>query len=153
VAILIIDEAQNVLSGTRDQQRRLLTVWRWLGNEMQIPIVAVGTPDTQRAIQSDEQLTNRFEPLALPLWRDDNEYRGLLRTLEALMPLKKPSRLARDFVAQKILGQAEGILGEIIAIVTKSAVQAIQTGRESISAEVIDEIRFTRATERRSLAR
>lgn len=67
--LLIVDEVHNVLSGTRGQQRRMLNVFRWIGNELQIPLVAVGTAEALRAFQSDEQLANRFEPFPLPPWR------------------------------------------------------------------------------------
>jgi hypothetical protein len=48
--MLVIDEAQNILPGSRDQQGRLLNMLRWLGNELQIPLVAVGTAEALRAI-------------------------------------------------------------------------------------------------------
>jgi len=53
---------------------------RWLGNELQIPLIAVGWRGLH-AIQSDDQLTNRFEPVPLPKWRAGKEYDQLLRTL------------------------------------------------------------------------
>jgi Cdc6-like AAA superfamily ATPase len=67
VHILIIDEAHNLLSGAALQQRRFLNLLRWLGNELQIQLVAVGTAEALRAIQSDDQMANRFSPFTLPL--------------------------------------------------------------------------------------
>src|SRR5258708_24892011 len=87
VRVVIIDEVHNLLSGSRLQQRRLLNLLRWLGNELQIPLIAVGTAEALHAIQSDDQLTNRFEPVPLPKWRAGKEYEQLLRTLEAVWPL------------------------------------------------------------------
>ena len=52
VRMLVIDELHNILSGARNQQRRLLNLLRWLGNELQIPLVGVGTP---RSAASDPQ--------------------------------------------------------------------------------------------------
>src|SRR5258708_34340681 len=88
VRVVIVDEVHNLLSGSRLQQRRLLNLLRWLGNELQIPLVAVGTAEALQAVQSDDQLANRFEPIGLPPWRDGDEYKLLLRTLEALLPLR-----------------------------------------------------------------
>lgn len=88
VRVLVIDEVHNVLSGSRLHQRRLLNLLRWLGNELQIPLVAVGTAEALHAIQSDDQLANRFEPIRLPPWRNGEEYRQLLSTLEAVLPLR-----------------------------------------------------------------
>jgi Cdc6-like AAA superfamily ATPase len=43
VRLLAIDEVHNLLCGSALQQRRFLNLLRWLGNELQIPLVAVGT--------------------------------------------------------------------------------------------------------------
>ena len=69
VQLLVIDEVHNLLCGTRDRQRRFLNALRWLGNELQIPLVAVGTAEAMRAIHSDDQLANRFTPFVLPPWK------------------------------------------------------------------------------------
>jgi type II secretory pathway predicted ATPase ExeA len=152
VRLLVIDEVHNLLSGTGTQQRRFLNLLRWLGNELQIPLVAVGTAEALRALQSDDQLANRFEPFALPPWRDGKEYRRLLCTLEAVLPLRRPSGLADGALAQKILTAAEGILGEVVAIVTRAAVLAVTSGTEAISAKMLDQIGFMSPSERRRVA-
>lgn len=152
VALLIIDEVHNLLSGSRLQQRRLLNLLRWLGNELQIPLVAVGTGEALHAIQSDDQLANRFEPVPLPKWRAGKEYEQLLRTLEAVLPLRKPSHLSEAVLAGKILSVSEGILGEVISIVTRAAVHAVSSGAEMISAKIIDKIGFVTPSHRRRVA-
>jgi len=152
VQLLILDELHNVLSGTRDQQRRVLNLLRWIGNELQIPIVAVGTAEALRALQSDEQLANRFEPFPLPPWRAGDEYRRLLLTLEAILPLRNPSEFTEPLVASKILSASEGILGEILTIITRAAVRAIETRTESITARIVDETAFIPPSERRRVA-
>lgn len=152
VSLLIIDEVHNLLSGVQLQQRRLLNLLRWLGNELQIPIIAAGTAEALHAVQSDDQLANRFEPIALPRWGDGEEYRQLLRTLEALLPLRRPSNLARPALAQKVLAAAEGILGEVVAILTRAAVRAVTTGTEAISVQMIEDCGFLSPSERRRVA-
>lgn len=149
VQMLVIDEVHNILSGSRDQQRRFLNLLRWLGNELQIPLVAVGTAEALRAIQSDDQLANRFTPFSLPPWTAGPEYLRLLNTLEAMLPLREPSRLEEPAFAQKLLSAAEGILGEVVSIVTIAAVTAVASGVERIRIEDIDSIGFMPPTERR----
>ena len=152
VRVLIIDEVHNLLSGSRLQQRRLLNLLRWLGNELQIPLVAVGTAEALHAVQSDDQLANRFEPVGLPPWRNGEEYQQLLSTLEAVLPLRRPSQLAKPVLAEKILSAAEGILGEVVSIVTGAAVRAVTSGTESITAKLIDETGFISPSRRRRVA-
>ena len=152
VRLLVIDEVHNILSGSRDQQRRFLSLLRWLGNELQIPLVAVGTSEALRAIQSDDQLANRFTPFSLPPWRLDAEYLRLLNTLEAMLPLREQSGLEEPAFAQKLLNAAEGILGEVVNLVTMAAVAAVAAGEERIRIERIDDIGFIPPTERRRVA-
>jgi len=152
VRLLVIDEMHNVLSGPALQQRRLLNLLRWLGNELQIPLVGVGTAEALRAIRSDDQLANRFEPVALPLWEEDEAYRRLLSTLEAVLPLRKPSGLAQAVLARKIFALSEGVLGEIVSIVTRAAVAAVTTGAEAISLRLIETCGFISPTGRRRVA-
>jgi type II secretory pathway predicted ATPase ExeA len=152
VRLLVIDEVHNILSGSRDQQRRFLNLLRWLGNELQIPLVAVGTSEALRAIQSDDQLANRFTPFSLPPWRLDPEYLRLLNTLEAMLPLRERSGLEEPAFAQKLLNAAEGILGEVVNLVTTAAAAAVAAGEERIRIERIDDIGFIPPTERRRVA-
>ncbi len=147
--VLIIDEAHNLLSGSHAQQRRFLNLLRWLGNELQIPLIAVGTAEALRAVQSDEQLANRFTPFTLKPWESGTEYTRLLNTLEALLPLRQPSGLADSDLAKRILMASEGILGEIVTMVVTSAVAAIRQGFESIRSEVLESITFIPPSERR----
>ncbi|MFC4523615.1 TniB family NTP-binding protein [Cupriavidus pinatubonensis] len=152
VRVLVIDELHNVLSGPVLQQRRLLNLLRWLGNELQIPLVGVGTAEALRAIRSDDQLANRFGPVALPLWDEDEAYRRLLSTLEALLPLRKPSGLAQPALAGKIFALSEGVLGEILSIVTRAAAVAVTSGAEAISPRLIEKTGFISPTGRRRVA-
>lgn len=152
VQVLIVDEAHNILAGAQIQQRRLLNLLRWLGNELQIPLVAVGTAEALRAIQSDDQLANRFEPIGLPPWRKGPEYQQLLSTLEAVLPLRRPSHLAHPVLAEKVLSAAEGILGEVVSFVTRAAVHAVSAGTEAITAKVLDETGFIPPSQRRRVA-
>jgi len=152
VSVLVIDELQNLLSGSRLHQRRLLNLLRWLGNELQIPLIGAGTPEALHAIQSDDQLANRFEPVRLQPWRNGEEYGQLLSTLEALLPLRRPSHLSAPALADKILSAAEGILGEVVSIVTRAAVRAVTSGTEAITAKLIDEMGFISPSQRRRVA-
>lgn len=51
---------------------------RYLGNELQIPLVGVGTREAYLAIRSDDQLENRFAPMVLHPWEVGEDTRSLL---------------------------------------------------------------------------
>ncbi len=111
--MLVIDEIQHVLAGPMLKQRHFLNVIKYLGNELQIPIVAVGTYDAFHAIGTDPQLANRFEPVLLPRWTMTEDYLRLLASFEVALALQRRSRLAQTTLAQKILSLTEGTIGEI----------------------------------------
>lgn len=149
VRLLAIDEFHNVLAGNRPQQHRFLNLLRWFGNELRIPVVAIGTVEALRAIQSDDQLANRFTPFGLPLWEMGPQYVRLLNTLEAVLPLRRASGLAAPALADRIMTLAEGILGEILTVVTSAAVHAITTGEERIRLETLEALTFVSPSQRR----
>jgi len=147
--LVIVDELHNLLSGTSMQQRRMLNLLRWLGNELRIPLVGVGTAEALQAIRSDDQLVNRFEPVPLPVWGNDDEYRQLLNTLEAILPLRRRSNLAGQALAGRILASSEGVLGEVIALIVRAAVEAVRSGTEAITPAILDRVGLSRPSERR----
>ncbi|VFT49906.1 TniB [Pseudomonas aeruginosa] len=91
VRMLVIDELHNVLAGNSVNRREFLNLLRFLGNELRIPLVGVGTRDAYLAIRSDDQLENRFEPMMLPVWEANDDCCSLLASFAASLPLRRPS--------------------------------------------------------------
>ena len=87
--LLIIDEIHHILAGHIAKQRQFLNVLKYLGNELQIPLVGVGTMDAVRAIQTDPQMANRIEPVALPRWEMNREFQMLLVLLRTIVAPSK----------------------------------------------------------------
>lgn len=148
--LLIIDEIQHVLAGSMNRQRTFLNVLKYLGNELQVPIVAVGINDAFRAIQTDPQLANRFEPVWMPRWKDGDEFDRLLFSFEQMLPLRKASDLTSTELANRLLGMSEGLLGELSRILVKAAVVAIQEKKERIDFRILDSLRWCAPSERKN---
>lgn len=151
VKILIIDEIHNILAGRSDSQREFLNVLRYLGNELRIPLVCVGTRDAYLALRSDPQLENRFEPFLLPVWRHGADYESLLASFVKLMPLKEPSNLVTPGISEKILAQSEGVLGEIATILRLAAEKAIKTHEEQITEKIMGSLDYLPPSERKKI--
>ena len=150
--ILIIDEIHHILAGNTSRQRAFLNVIKFIANELQISIVGVGTRDALNALQTDQQLANRFEPLLLPKWHMNEEYLRLLSSFELMLPLKKPSHLTNSDMATKILAMSEGVLGEAATILKKAAVDAIKSGQEKITKEVLEKLDWRSPSERKTFS-
>lgn len=147
--MLVIDELHNVLAGSGPQQRQFLNLLRFLGNELRIPLVCIGTKEAYLAIRSDDQLENRFEPFSLPLWTLDDEFSSLLASFAAVLPLRRASQLHLPDIAHYILSKSEGTIGEITTLLTRSAILAVETGSECIDRQILGLVDYSSPTERR----
>jgi hypothetical protein len=148
--LLVIDELHNMLAGPRAAQREFLNLLRFLGNELRIPIVCLGTKEAYYAISGDDQLENRFEPVGLPLWQDDAELASLLASFGAVLPLRHCSQLDDPDITRYILDQSEGTIGEIATLLTSAAMYAIERGVELIDRRVLAAADYRSPSVRRS---
>lgn len=150
--MLVIDEIHHILAGNLNRQRAFLNVIKYLGNELQVPIVGVGTKDAFRAIQTDPQLANRFEPALLPRWTFDDDFLRLLASFERMLPLSEPSNLHETSLATKLFSLSEGYLGELSTLLTLAGVAAVESGRERIDAKLVEGLGWVSPSERRRQA-
>jgi hypothetical protein len=147
--MLILDEIHNLIAGNLNKQRHFLYTIKYLGNELKIPIVGVGTKDALVALQTVPEMANRFEPAHLPRWDMGAEYQKLLVSFERMLPLKKPSSLVGAESAAKLLSMSEGLIGELSAILVKAAVKAIKGGDEQITVSLLKSLKWIPPSKRR----
>lgn len=150
--VLIIDEIHNILGGTAGKQREYMNAIKNLNNELEIPIVLVGTKDALNVTNTDTQISSRFRPMVLPLWSLDDEFDALIYGLERSLPLKKPSKLLEnDKLLEKILELSEGLIGEVVEIISSAAINAIRSGSEKISMKEIKDLHYVPLSQRRNI--
>ena len=142
---LIIDEIHNILAGSYKKHRYFLNVIKSFSNDLQMIIAAAGTYEALSALSADPQLYSRFARVELPKWTAGTAYDSLLSSFESTLPLKKPSNLVKADLASIILSGSEGLIGNIAAIVTESAVKAVQDKTERITAEILKSVVSKRA--------
>lgn len=138
VKMLIIDEFHSLLVGTPRQQRQVMNAIKMLCNELQIPIVGVGTRDAIRVLHTDPQHASRFDVAELPTWKLDKEFQKLLFQFQGILPLKKCSNLQSPELATRIHTISGGNLGNVHRLLTACAVEAINTGTEQITLDIIE---------------
>ena len=149
VRMLVIDELHNVLAGRDAGRREFLNLLRFLGNELHIPLVGVGTRDAYLAIRSDDQLENRFEPIVLPLWSEGPDTLSLLASFASSFPLRRPSPIATDEIARYLLARSEGTIGELSRLLTEAAVAAVDSGEEAVNHRTLTLASYAGPSERR----
>ena len=129
--MLVIDEIHSLQAGTIREQARFLNMLRFLGNELRIPLVCVGTAQARNALRTDDQLVRRFEAFALPPWREGEDLNGLMSTLTRTLPLRRQSQIDEKALTRmiKVTG---GITSGIFWILSQLAIAAIESGEERI---------------------
>jgi hypothetical protein len=135
--LLVIDEIHHAMVGPANQQRIVMNALKYLSNELQIPLVGVGTREAIRAVQADPQLASRFHRVELATWHMGREYRKLLASFERMLPLKRPSQLHKDPLATQLLAMSEGTIGELSTLLKIAAIYAVRTGIERIDKQAL----------------
>lgn len=148
-SVIVIDELQDIYHGNLREQRKFLAAIKHLGNELKIPIVGAGIPEVQRTISADPQMANRFETFRLDTWKLDEAFARLIMSFEKTLPLKEPSNLHKLNTRARLHYLSEGILGEVATIIERSAIYALEHGKEHIDIGMFDLIPYQLPSERR----
>lgn len=146
VRMLIIDELHSLLAGTATKQREVMNALKLLCNELCIPIVGVGTREAVRVLHTDPQHASRFDVASLPTWSLDKDFQRLLASFEKVLPLKNPSRLHAPELASKLHSISEGNIGNLHRLLVECAKEAIGSGADQITAEIIEKKKWIRPT-------
>jgi hypothetical protein len=153
VKMLLVDEIHHLIAGSLNRQRNFRNALKSLGNETKVAIVAAGTEDSYNAFNTDPQMSSRFTPEELPLWKPNNEFGQLLHSLERRTPLAKPSNLIDPGMMLEIHSRSEGTLGDMCDFFKELAVSAIRNKTEQITLESIRTLRWVPPSRRKQYKR
>lgn len=142
VQIMFLDEIHHILSGTANKQREFLNLIKYISNEAQVSIVALGTTEASFALKAERQLDTRFDKIIIPKWKYDDDFLRLLATIEKILPLEHQSDLTDDLLSSKIYQMSHGILGEVLKILKLAAINSIETGEEKISKKSLESLNY-----------
>lgn len=137
--MIMLDDFYNIGAGTPVRRKKFLNALRNLSNDLKLPIVVSGTPETLNVISVDPSIANRFKPVFLPKWHEGqmHEFARFVKSVEATLLLKKPCDLMNESALKRLLIFGEGLLGEIVGILKLLAESAVRSGKESIDADML----------------
>lgn len=153
VHMLIVDEIHHLITGSTNRQQEFRNAIKSLGNETGVCMVAAGTEDAYNAFNTDPQMSSRFTPEELPVWKPNNEFGSLLATLELRAPLKQASNLKDPATMLAIHTRSEGTLGDMVDLVKELAVDAIRNKIEQITFDRITSLRWVPPSKRKQYKR
>lgn len=144
VEMVILDEAQHLFYPPTVAAFRDLT--DWLKNFLEISkvcLVACGLPAAEMVINSNEQLRRRFSerlritPFSISDEEDFREFRGILKTFEAKLPLPVEMQLYESNLARRLHVASYGLLDYVVKTLEGAVFAAVSAGREVIDLEVL----------------
>lgn len=139
VEMVILDEAQHLFYPPTVAAFRDLT--DWLKNfleESKVCLVACGLPAAERVVDSNEQLRRRFSerlsltPFSLEDEDDFREFRGILKTFEAKLPLPVDVPLYEANLARRLHAASYGLLDYVVKTLEGAVFAATAAGQEKI---------------------
>lgn len=150
--VLIFDEFHNALRGRTRDIEAIFALLRRIGRQYDIAPVLIGEVAVYDFVNATSEMASRFDLLSVPRWHYDEDFLTLLDSLEAALPLARISDLSDERLARQIFSLSEGLIGEIVTIVTKAAVAAIGSGAERITKAGIDALHYVPISHRRNSA-
>ena len=90
--------------------------------------------------RKEDQLHRRFSRIELKAWRDNEDWRKLLRSFERLIPLKHASGLGDPGMATTLYEVSSGRIGDLSDVLKEAAIRAIVSGEERITPDMIQAV-------------
>lgn len=135
VEMVILDEFQHLFYTPTLNAFRDVTDWlKNLLEETQVGMIACGLPAAEMVVNSNEQLTRRFServritPFSLDEAADFLEFRGVLKELEARLPLPCEVPLHEANLARRLQVGSYGLFDYVMKILEGAVSAAITTG-------------------------
>lgn len=135
--MLFLDEIHNVLAGSSKQSEAFLNTLKYLSNQLQLPVVLIGTEAALNVIRTDPQVLSRYPAFTLYPWAHDEKFAKLVTVVTSTLPLRRPAKLSQACLA-RLHARSHGALGAVVQILQRAAVWAIESGTEEINARALE---------------
>jgi Bacterial TniB protein len=138
---------------------------KWLANELPITFIYAGVALAERRLFAEgllgenaalAQTGRRWTRLELPPFHiatDEgrHHWRGLLKAAERQLVLANNHPGMLVDLADYLFERASGHIGSFVTLITRGCYKAIRTGRERLTAELLDTVRIDEASEQARL--
>jgi hypothetical protein len=129
--VILIDEIHHIGAGAPKQQRLLMNLMKNLSTQFGLSFIAAGTGEARNIFSSDEQLSNRFRQVIIPVWEDNDDFKSLLFAFETLLPFEERSDLVG--MSSYIINRTDATIGDIYDLLKSASIVAIKKGEKNIT--------------------
>ena len=150
--MLIIDELHCMLAGHFNERTVYMNVLKFLSNELQIPLVGIGTREVHRAIQTDQQFGNRFEPYTLEAFKPDKDYVRFMVQICKHANFHDVDILQKTTFVHRAHAMTKGLTGETWKLICRLIYFAETEGNGKLKVDMLNKIEWVMPTQRRRAA-
>ncbi|MFX3636699.1 MAG: TniB family NTP-binding protein [Candidatus Pristimantibacillus sp.] len=120
VKLIIFDEINNILTSSINNKTAMDAI-KQMANKTKVPLVLMGTPDSVKLREEDEQYKSRYRPKALKRFEEcDDEFCSFLKKIEEKIDPPKPLYLWNDQTAQLLHYMSKGKVGYITPLLIEA---------------------------------
>lgn len=151
VRLLLIDEFNQIGTGTAGKQRHFLHRLRLFSKAARISIAGAGTPESIGLTTLDRQFKTRFPLFPLRRWKKgEDRTLSLLAAIECRLPFPEWSNLDSISFSNRLIDESEGTIGDLIELTEKMACYAISVGASRLTVEMIKDVGWIKPSQRAS---
>lgn len=138
--LIIIDEFQHLID--RDTQHVLNRASDWVksfADDVGIPLLLCGMPESQKIFKHNAQLDRRFcmrEELTAFKYgtkEEQIEFRGFLKSIDKELPFPNQSHLADIGIAERLYYASNGIQFYLMKVIEEATVNALKLGQDQLT--------------------
>ncbi|WP_110946836.1 TniB family NTP-binding protein [Pseudomonas bohemica] len=138
VRYIVIDNVHDLMRGSRSDQRNILNFLREAScSDHPIVLICFAIEKFKNVLDFDPQLDGRFIRYMVPLWRDDDEFRSFLDSIESDLPLKMRSDLSGRTKVGWLLQHSHGVTKPIVEAIKHAAIAAMVDKKEKITLDCL----------------
>lgn len=148
VGALILDCVEHLLLGKPSQIQEFIALLINIRDELRVPIVLVGTHRAEEILRSDASTARRiveggYHELKRPSSPEDDDFSSLCEVLWNYQWVQHPTEFSNE-LRDLIYDLSQGITGVMITLFIAAQIEAIDSGKEKLSKDLIRRVYDTR---------
>lgn len=128
--VILIDEVHHITAGSPANQRLLMNLMNSISTLFSISFIVAGTTEARNVLLTDRQSSNQFQQMVIPIWEHNDDFKGLLKSFEMLLPFEEPSNLVG--MSEYILNKTDRTIGDIYKLLQSAAKLALKNEAKRI---------------------
>lgn len=140
VKLIILDEFQHLISSKNDKKilNDIADTIKTLINETKVPVILVGTTRAKAVFAVNPEMARRFsgnvdiEPFKISTSDEILQFRKFLTAVDKAIPLEN-SGLSTGEMTQRFYAASNGVIDDIMRLITFAGKNVIKDGREKIT--------------------